>query len=96
MNNPDSKIVLLEKNIYRFSSILANKIFFYIGNSKHNTMINMNVDGTDRTQLPLLIYNFLFEKGDYIYFIKKSGYNSILCRSYADGSNYSIVAKDVV
>ena len=96
LNNPASKIVILEKNIYRFSSILANKIFFYIGNSKHNTMINMNVDGTDRTQLPLLIYNVLFEKGDYIYFIKKSGYNSILCRSYADGSNYSIIAKDVV
>ena len=95
LNNPDSKVILLEKNIYRFSSILANKIFFYVGNSKHNIMINMNVDGTDRTQLPLLISNVLFEKGEYIYFIKKSGYNSLLCRSYVDGSNYSIIAKDV-
>lgn len=86
---------LLEKNIYKFCHIIQNKIFYYIGNSKNNSLININVDGTERKEWPLYISEVLLEQGGWIYFIRRVGFNSVLCKSRLDGTGYKIVASDI-
>ena len=93
--NSDEAPVLIEKNIYQFKTVSSNKIFYLVGNSQNNRMININFDGTDRTQLSLFISKILFENGGFIYFIRRYGYNSVLCRSRIDGSEYSVIAYDI-
>lgn len=87
--------VLLEKNIYAFCEIIKNKIFYYIGNSKNKTLININVDGTQRKEWPLYISEVLLEQGGWIYFIRSVGYNSILCKARLDGTGFKVVAADI-
>ena len=41
------------------------------------------------------ISSVLFEQGGWIYFIRKAGYNSVLCKSRLDGSKYCIIAADI-
>lgn len=91
-NEPEK---LIEQNIFKFCDIIANKLFYYIGNSRNQSLINVNCDGTERREWPLYISEILFEQGGWIYFIRKSGYNSILCKSKLDGSKFSIIAADI-
>ena len=86
---------LIEKNIYKFCDIIADKLFYYVGNSKNNTLININIDGSERKEWPLYISEVLFEQGGWLYFIRKAGYNSVLCKSRLDGSKFSIIAADI-
>lgn len=86
---------LIEQNIYKFCDIIANKLFYYIGNSRNQSLININCDGSERKEWPLYISNVLFEQGGWLYFIRKAGYNSILCKSRLDGSKFSIIAADI-
>lgn len=86
---------LIEQNIFRFCNIIANKLFYYVGNSKNQSLININCDGSERKEWPLYISDVLFEQGGWLYFIRKSGYNSILCKSRLDGSKFSVIAADI-
>ena len=87
--------LLLEKNIYSFCHIIQNKVFYYIGNSKKTTLININIDGTERKEWPMYISEVLMEQGGWIYFIRRVGYNSILCKSRLNGSDFKVVAADI-
>lgn len=91
----DKAEVLIEQNIYRFCDIIANKLFYYVGNSRNQSLININCDGTGRREWPLYISNLLFEQGGWIYFIRKIGYNAILCKSRINGKKYSIIANGI-
>ena len=86
---------LIEQNIFEFYDIIANKLFYYIGNSRNKSLININCDGSERKEWPLYISKILFEQGDWLYFIRSAGYNSILCKSRLDGSKFSIIASDI-
>ena len=93
--NSDEQEKLIEKNIFKFCDIIAGKLFYYIGNSGNQSLININCDGTDRREWPLYISDVLFEQGGWLYFIRKAGFNSILCKSRLDGSKFSIIAADI-
>lgn len=93
--NSDEPEKLIEQNIYKFCDIIADKLFYYIGNSRNQTLININCDGSERKEWPLYISDVLFEQGGWLYFIRKAGYNSILCKSRLDGSKFSIIAADI-
>ncbi|MBR6515175.1 MAG: DUF5050 domain-containing protein [Clostridia bacterium] len=86
---------LVEKNIYRFCDIISGKLFYYIGNSSNQTLVNINIDITDRKQWPMFISEVLMEQGGWVYFIRKSGYNSVLCKARPDGSSFRIIASDI-
>lgn len=86
---------LIEQNIYSFYNIIADKLFYYIGKPNNRSLININCDGTERREWPLYITKVLFEQGGWLYFIRKAGYNSILCKSRLDGSRFSIIAADI-
>lgn len=87
--------ILIEKNIYSFCHIIQNKIFYYIGNSKNKTLINVNLDGTERKEWPLYISEVLLEQGGFIYFVRRIGYNSVLCKARFDGTDFKVVAADI-
>lgn len=87
--------VLVEPNIYEFSKIIGGKLFYYIGHAGNRSLININYDGSERTQWPLFIHKLLFEQGGWIYFIRKAGYNAVLCKARLDGSEFKIIAADV-
>lgn len=93
--NSEEPEKLIEQNIYKFCDIIADKLFYYIGNSRNQALININCDGSERKEWPLYISEVLFEQGGWLYFIRKSGYNSILCKSRLDGSKFSIIAADI-
>lgn len=84
--------VLVEKNIYKFFDIIDGKLFYLVGNYKYKTLINIDPDGSNRKRWKLSISEFLFEQGGWIYFIRRSGYNSVLCKAHMDGSNYCVIA----
>ena len=86
---------LIEKNIFKFCAIIKDKLFYYIGNSRNQTLININRDGTGRREWQSFISSVLLEQGGWVYFIRRSGYNSVLCKSRLDGSQYSVVASDI-
>lgn len=86
---------LLEHNIYSFCDIIAGKLFYYVGSARHKTLINVSCDGTDRKEWPMYISSLLFEQGGWLYFVRRAGYNSILCKSRMDGSRFSIIAADI-
>ena len=92
---PEASEKLIEKNIFTFCDIIAGKLFYYIGNSNKRTLINICPDGTGRKEWPLYISKVLLEQGGWLYFIRKAGYNSILCRSRLDGSSFHIIAADI-
>lgn len=93
--NSQEPEILVEKNIYRFCDIVADKLFYYVGNSKNQSLITANFDGNQRKQWPRFISQVLFEQGGWLYFIRKAGYNSVLCKSRMDGSRYSVIAADI-
>jgi len=86
---------LIEENIYRFCTIIAGKLFYYVGNSRNCSLIHINTDGTERKEWPLYISEVLFEQGGWLYFIRKRGYNAILCKSRLDGSRFKVIASDI-
>ena len=91
-DNPER---LIEKNVYQFCSIIAEKLFYYIGNVHNQSLININCDGTGRREWPQFIQEVLLEQGGWVYFIRKAGYNAVLCRARLDGSRYRIIAADI-
>lgn len=93
--NSEEPEKLIEQNIFKFCDIIANKLFYYVGNSRNQSLININCDGSERKEWPLYISDVLFEQGGWLYFIRKAGYNSILCKSRLDGSKFSIIAADI-
>ena len=93
--NSQEPELLIEQNIYRFCSIIEDKLFYYIGNSQNQSLINISCDGTARKQWPQFISDVVFNQGGWVYFIRKAGYNSILCKARLDGSQYSIIAADI-
>ena len=86
---------LIEKNVYQFRAIIAEKLFYYIGNAHNQSLININCDGTGRREWPQFIQEVLLEQGGWVYFIRKTGYNAVLCRARLDGSCYRIIAADI-
>jgi len=58
-------------------------------------MININCDGTERKQWPLHVNELLFEQGGWLYFVRRAGYNAILCKSRMDGSKLTVIAADI-
>lgn len=91
----DEPAKIVEQNIYSFCAVLADKLFYYVGNSRNRSLININCDGTERKEWPLYISKVLFEQGGWVYFIRKVGYNSILCKSRPDGSKSKVIAADI-
>lgn len=87
--------VLIEKNIYQFCQIVADKLFYYVGSSKNRMLININIDGTDRKKWPLFITDIAFEQAGWLYFTRISGYNAVLCKARIDGSDCKIIAENV-
>ncbi len=86
---------LIEQNIYTFCALIAGKMFYYVGNASNKTLISINSDGTGRKEWPLYITEVLFEQGGWLYFIRKAGYNAILCKALLDGSKFKVIAKDI-
>lgn len=86
---------LIEQNIYRFCAIEAGKLFYYVGNSRNHSLITVEGDGSGRTQWPGFISEMLFEQGGWLYFIRRSGYNSALCRSRTDGTGFRVIASGI-
>ena len=86
---------LIEQNIFTFCDLIKDKMFYYVGNASNKTLISINSDGTGRREWPLYISEVLFEQGGWLYFIRKAGYNSILCKSLLDGSKFKVIAKDI-
>lgn len=86
---------LIEQNIFKFCDIMAGKLFYYVGNYKVQSLININCDGSGRRECPLYVSELLFEQGGWLYFIRKAGYNAILCKSRIDGSDFSVIAADI-
>ena len=93
--NSEEPEKLIEKNIYSFFDVISNRLFYYVGNSKNKNLINLDIDGANRSVWPFYISEFLFEQGGWLYFLRKSGYNSVLCKSRSDGSRFSIVAREI-
>ena len=93
--NCSSIEILIEKNIYEFCDIIGGKLFYYVGNAKNKSLIKINFDGGNRKEWPLYVGSLLFEQSGWIYFIRRAGYNSVLCKSRADGSQYSVIARDI-
>ena len=91
----DGKEQLIEQNIFTFCDLIANKMFYYVGNSSNKTLISIDSNGANRKEWPLYISEVLFEQGGWLYFIRKAGYNSILCKSLLDGSKFKVIAKDI-
>ena len=91
----DEPEVMIEQNIFEFFDVISDKLFYYIGNSSSRTLININLDGSDRKEWPLYISKVLFEQGGWIYFTRNWEYNSVLCKSRLDGSKFSIIASDI-
>lgn len=86
---------LIEKNIYEFFDIIEGRLFYYVGNSKKRYIISINSDGSDRKEWHTYISKILFVQGGWLYFIRKRGYNSILCKIRLDGTKRSVIASDV-
>ena len=86
---------LLESNVYSFCDIMAGKIFYYVGNSVSKTLISITPDGGERRELPRLVHTLLFEQKGFLYFIRRSGHNSVLCKCRHDGSDFRVIAADV-
>lgn len=91
-NEPEK---LIERNIYRFFAVIAGRLFYYIGNSKNQTLIHIGCDGTGRGEWPLYISKVLFVQGGWLYFVRKAGYNAIVCKSRLDGSGFRVIAADI-
>ncbi len=91
----NSPRVLLESNILDFCNIIAGKIYYYIGNNRNRILININPDKTQRKEISLYLKSVLFEQGGWIYFIRQSGYNTVICRSRTDGSRTGVVCSDI-
>lgn len=87
--------MLLEANIYKFCGMMAGKLFYFVGNSQKEALINITPDGLHRTEWPLYVSQLLFERGGWVYFIRKIGYNSILGKARVDGSRSTIIASDI-
>lgn len=86
---------LIEKNILQFREIFDKKLIYDIGNDINKTLVYANIDGSDRKEWPLNIAALLFEQGGWVYFLRKSGRNSILCKSHIGDKKFSVIAKDV-
>ncbi len=86
---------LIEKNIFRFREIFGEKLIYDIGNSRNRTLVYANVDASGRKEWPLSIEELLFEQGGWIYFLRKSGRNAILCKAHIGDKKFSVIAKDV-
>lgn len=94
LGQPDSE-KLIEKNIYEFHKIFAGKLLYDIGNAKNKTLIYANADGSERKEWALNIAALLFEQGGWVYFLRTSGYNSILCKAHIGDTSFRVIAKDV-
>ncbi len=92
-NNDSEK--LIEKNIFEFLKVFADKLLYNIGNSKNKSLIYANADGSERKEWALKISTLLFEQGGWVYFLRRSGYNSLLCKAHIGDTAFSIVATDV-
>lgn len=86
---------LIEKNIYKFDGVYAGKLFYYVGCEYRSSLINVNLDGTQRREMPSCVSKILCNIGEHIYFIRTSGHNSVICKSRIDGSGMCVVADDV-
>lgn len=93
--NNHSHAILLEKNILGFCDIINNNVYYYIGNSRSQTLVSISEDGNNRNEISFCIKNILFQLGDWIYFIRGNAYNAVLCRAKLDGSESSIVAPEI-
>lgn len=91
----DAPEILIERNIFNFETIVAGKLFYYIGNSRNQNLITNTVSGTERTQWPLYVSEILFEQGNWLYFIRRVGYNSVLCKSRLDGTRLCVIAANI-
>ena len=91
----DTSEKLIEQNIFKFCDMMAGKLFYYIGNSANQSLISINPNGSGRRELPSYISKLLFEQGGWLYFIRKSGYNSILCKSRPSDKDFIVIAADI-
>lgn len=91
----DQPEMLIEANILRFCDVIGGKLFYYIGNFSNQTLVTANLDGTGRREWPRFISRVLLEQGGWVYFIRKAGYNAVLCKARLDGSKYSVIAADI-
>ena len=92
---PGGAETVLEKNIYKFEGIYADKLFFYVGSVHNRCLISMNLDGTGRTEWISGISSIFRYQGGWLYFMRRSGHNTVLCRSRLDGSEYRIITSDI-
>ena len=92
---PNSEEKRIERNILKFCGVYAGKLFYYIGNSKNQSLISINRDGTGRKQWPPYIRDVLFEKGGWLSFIRRVEYNSILLKAPIQGERLVIIAANI-
>ncbi len=93
--NDQSSAMLLEKNILGFCDIIDDNVYYYIGNSRSQTLFSITERGENRTEISFCIKNILFRRGDWIYFLRGNLHNKALCRSRADGSGSSVIAGEI-
>ena len=90
-----SKARLLEANILRFIRMGNDRVFYSIGSDRRSTLITLDLNDNTRCQMVSYIDNVLYQKGDWVYFTRKSGSNSVLCRCRVDGSKYTFIADKI-
>lgn len=95
LNDPSAPDILLETNIFSFLSIVSDKLFYYIGNNRNKTLISINPNGTGRQELPSFISEILFEQNGWLYFIRRSGYNTALCKAKTNMTEVSLITDDI-
>lgn len=78
--------LLLEDNIFNYFGIIDNKIYYTIGNSKHEPLLSINFDGTGRTEILHGVIDVLFVRAGWMYVLKGYGINKALVKISTDGS----------
>lgn len=78
---------LLESNVYKFFSIIDDKVYYIVGNSYNGTLFSILPDGTNRTQVLLNAQNVANARiiNGWFYVAKGTEYNRVLLKISVDG-----------
>lgn len=76
---------LIESNVYEFFDIINNKIYYTVGNAEYSSLLSVNFDGTERTEILANVENIFAVQAGWMYVTKGRGYNKALIKISTDG-----------
>lgn len=96
LTNEKSKETLIEENVSDLAFSGKQRIYYYSEDSVgRHFLISNSVEGNHRVSSVNYVSHFLFEAGDYAYFIRAYGSNSALCRIPSLGGEMEVIAYDI-